>query len=202
MRFVVIAACTASKVRRRMPAEALYTGQGHVRLMRGVYAARAAGHRVDVVIASARHGIVGGRTPLDPYEATFQGLSRSRCRDLGAALGMHDDLARELARPADAVVVALGAAYFEACAPWNFGVGGPAVAICAAPAERQLPTAIRAVPMRLLNPRRFAAGTIALKGEAAGRLVAALAGDVGVMRLPADELVARLEGISTRGRAR
>jgi hypothetical protein len=54
----VLTSCTGSKLASRepRPAEQLYTGQHHVRLMRGVLDARASGLQIDVSIVSARLG--------------------------------------------------------------------------------------------------------------------------------------------------
>lgn len=55
--FVILTSCTSRKRRVPAPAEDLYLGEQHVRLMRGVRAARTAGHQVQVFIVSAHHGL-------------------------------------------------------------------------------------------------------------------------------------------------
>src|SRR4051812_10054975 len=109
-RIHVLTSCTGSKVNTcaPVPAEKLYCGQHHVRLMRGVAAARAAGLDVELSIVSAGHGIVAGRRRLAPYERTFQGMAGGARRELAHALAIPATVRRVLRRPADLHVVLLG----------------------------------------------------------------------------------------------
>src|SRR4051812_44365113 len=93
-RIHVLTSCTGSKVpaRRPVPAEDLYCGQHHVRLMRGVCEARDEGLDVDLSIVSAGHGIIDGHERLSPYEQTFQGKSNDARRALARTLAIPQTL--------------------------------------------------------------------------------------------------------------
>src|SRR3954451_4877664 len=90
LRIHVLTSCTGTKVRtsRALPAETLYSGQHHVRLMRGVAEARGEGLKVDLSIVSAGHGIVPGLAPILPYEQTFQGRSSEVRREMARTLAI------------------------------------------------------------------------------------------------------------------
>src|SRR4051812_49763525 len=109
-RIHVLTSCTGTKVssRRAVPAEELYGGQHHVRLMRGVGVARDQGLEVDLSIVSAGHGIVSGSERLMPYEQTFQGRSGGDRRELARTLAIPRGVRRVLSRPADLHLVLLG----------------------------------------------------------------------------------------------
>ncbi len=83
----VLTACTALKsAAEEAAAEALYRGQHHLRLMRGVGQAREAGIDVQLWIVSAGYGVVAGHKRLRPYERTFQGMSATDRRSSARAL--------------------------------------------------------------------------------------------------------------------
>src|SRR4051794_10632253 len=116
-RIHVLTSCTGSKVptRRPVPAEDLYCGQHHLRLMRGISEARHGGLEVDLSIVSAGHGVIAGCEPLTPYEQTFQGKPSGERREMARALAIPQDVRRVLSGPADLHVVLLGEDYLEAC---------------------------------------------------------------------------------------
>src|SRR4051812_23803715 len=54
-----------------LPAEEMYTGQQHLRLMRGIEALRVCSvYHIDLQIVSAGYGLITGDTPVAPYECT------------------------------------------------------------------------------------------------------------------------------------
>src|SRR5436190_1001475 len=56
-----------------MRAEEMYTGQQHVRLMRGVNLLRDLdNYEIDLHIVSAGYGLIPGDKAIAPYECTFQ----------------------------------------------------------------------------------------------------------------------------------
>ena len=57
----------------RVPAEVLYTGEQHRRLMAGVRAAEAV-RPVEVWVISAKAGLVAGKHELAPYDESFAGM--------------------------------------------------------------------------------------------------------------------------------
>src|SRR5262245_22715677 len=66
-------------------AEELYTGQQHIRLMRGIQTIREAGThgtpvQLDLWVLSAGYGLVPSDRALAPYECTFQGMKSKQRR--------------------------------------------------------------------------------------------------------------------------
>lgn len=159
-------------------AEEMYNGQQHVRLMRGVEAARRAEDlAVDVWIVSAGYGVVSGDRRIAPYQTSFNGMSRRRAGAWAERLGIPDDLRALLAEPFDLGLLLLGDDYLNACAlnP-EVELGGPVVAFCAPSTAAHLPIVpgLTAVPLSKADARRFRCGLVGLKGEVAGRLLASL----------------------------
>lgn len=172
----VLTSCTGSKlpVHHAVPAEELYCGQHHVRLMRGVDAARRAGLRVEVSIVSAGHGIVAGEAPLHPYEQTFQGRSAEDRRNLARSLGIPAAARRELRAPADMHLVLLGEDYLDACAlDTDAQPSAPVLAVCGAGSALRTPPMVdvHTVVHTTEDTRRFRCGLVGLKGEIGGRLL-------------------------------
>lgn len=204
MRLVILSSCTAQKavrddraltladfqlgrahVSRReeelagklSPAEDLYRGQQHVRLMRGVRAVRAARPRweIDLQIASAGYGIVPGDRRLAPYECSFNGMSLEEIRDRARQLRLRSTFRRVLSAPYDLALILLGETYLLACDPDDHMVlGGPTLVICGRSAVGRVPHLpnIRVLPISEDDTRRFSAGLVGLKGEVAGRVLA------------------------------
>ncbi len=212
MRILVLTSCTGEKavdhprrltladfqhgrehVRRRehelgdllRPAEQLYTGQQHVRLLRGVRQLRQAVNepgtlRLDLYIVSAGYGLVPADQPLAPYEATFQGMPRAEVRRWAEELGLPHAVGTLLGQPFDLGIVLLGDAYLDACGLSNdLALGGPTLVLCGAGAVRRLPriASLRPVVLKEEHTRRFGAGLVALKGEVAARILGAIAHD-------------------------
>ena len=168
------------------PAAELYTGQQHIRLMRGVRALREqVGHgdasvELDVRIVSAGYGLVRGARRLAPYEATFQKMPKVEARQWAARLGIPADVRAALAERFDLGLVLLSDDYLDVCAlDEDLSLGGPVLVLCGTVAARRLPTVagMRALPLKEEDTRRFGAGLVALKGEVAGRLLERIASE-------------------------
>ena len=179
-----------------IPAEHLYRGQQHVRLMRGVKAARARGHRVTLSIVSAGYGLVAGEEPIASYECTFQGMSARERREWAGKLSLVDEVSAALARHADASIVLMGEDYFDACGIGAHSlVGGPTVVLTGAKTALRLSPSPNVYPVVLTeqDTRRFACGQVGLKGEVAGRLLAAVATEPSTVSMfGSGELLGRL----------
>lgn len=166
------------------PAEALYTGQQHVRLMRGVQAFRESrlssnGDDVlDLEILSAGYGIVSGETRLAPYEATFQGMPKGELREWARELGIPAAFRNTVAAPYDLGLILLGDDYLSTCdLDGSVEFGGPTLLFCGGATRKRLPDLANVRPVVLSNPeaKRFSCGLVALKGELACRLLSSLA---------------------------
>jgi hypothetical protein len=164
-------------------AERLYRGQQHVRLMRGVHAAREAGTLdVDLRIVSAGYGVVAASDQLAPYECTFQGMPRARRRVWARQLGVPDAARRALSARSDLALVLLGDEYLDACGfDETLELGGPTLVFCGSRTALRLPVLPQLKPVHLAtaHTRMFHCGLVGLKGEVGGRLLARAAEDPG-----------------------
>ena len=187
------------------PAEQLYTGQQHVRLMRGIEAFRekhpkkGSDSTLDLHIVSAGYGLVPGRRKLAPYEATFQGMKKGELRDWADELGVAAAFRRVLSKPYDLALVLLGDSYLDACAlDGAMKLGGPTLLFCGTRQAKKLPRIanLRAIPMSNPEAGRFSCGLIGLKGELATRLLGLVTQEPDViqkLRDPATDVLARLD---------
>jgi hypothetical protein len=188
------------------PAEKLYTGQQHTRLMRGVNALRAAhlangtpALAVDLFILSAGYGWVPGDRQLAPYECAFTGMSTTALHRWAETLGVPTRTRRLLARKVDLALVLLGGTYLKACElDDTIRPGGPVLFLCGAGSVRKVPghQRVRPVALSKAEARRFHCGFVGLKGEVAGRLLELLAADAGALPCladPATDLLALLD---------
>jgi hypothetical protein len=161
-----------------VPAEQLYRGQQHVRLMGGVEMARALSHRVSVSIVSAGYGVVSGDEPIASYECTFQGMPAHERRAWAGHLSLAKQVDAVLVRQSDVAVVLMGDDYFDACQlSGEILVCAPTVVLCGAKTALRIePSAnVHAVALTENDTRRFACGLVGLKGEVASRLLVQLA---------------------------
>lgn len=158
-----------------MPAEALYTGMQHMRLMRGVASVRAApGIDLELHIVSAGYGLVPGSRKLAPYEATFIGMKKADARAWAKSLGIADDTRKLLDGRYDLGLILLGDDYLDAVAlDESVVLGGATLVFCGKAAAKKLPQLPNLFPIILGNTeaRRFACALIGLKGELASRVL-------------------------------
>lgn len=167
------------------PAEELYTGQQHVRLMRGVNAFRNANSgtdraALDLCILSAGYGIIPGARKLAPYEATFQGMGKSEIRAWADTLRVPSAFREALSGPHDLAIVLLGDDYLDACAiDASLTLGGPTLLFCGSAAAARLPKLdnLHTVVLKNAEAKRFSCGLVALKGELGARVLGRLVTD-------------------------
>lgn len=101
----------------RTQAEAIYTGQQHVRLMRGVGEARQVlgAETLDLWVLSAGYGLIPGSQEIVPYECTFNGMKSGELRAWADHLGIPAAMRNLLAEPYDLALLLLGDGYMKAC---------------------------------------------------------------------------------------
>lgn len=182
LRVRVITSCTNRKLAtaRPVPAEQLYTGEQHRRLMAGVqrFRARFGLAALDLWIVSAKLGLVPGDRPLTSYDETFAGMGRQKIAARGAELNIPADLRAVLARGASVQLLLLGGDYLAACSfDGSVTIGAPTLALCGRSQLRllhQVPN-LTALPLGEADTRRFACGLVGMKGEVARRLLDVLA---------------------------
>lgn len=158
------------------PAEKMYTGQQHVRLMRGIETLRGgfSGHTVDLWVLSAGYGLIPGDRPIAPYECTFIGMGKSKLKSWADKLSIPDDIRKVFSQPYDLGLVLLGDSYLKACAfDATVRLGGPTIFFCGTTTAARLPELDRLKKVILSNKeaRRFSCGLVALKGEMARRIL-------------------------------
>jgi hypothetical protein len=196
------------------PAATMYTGQQHVRLMRGVRA-WAAGHEGNgarrrapsLFIVSAGYGLIPGSRKVAPYECTFEGMKARELRDWADRLNVPADFRRVLAKPYDLGILLLGDAYLSACrldAAVSFA--GPTLFFCGGRAAERVPRLpnLRVVALSNADARRFSCPLVALKGELAARLLDRLARDADLaprLQDPATDVLALLDEAARAGRS-
>jgi uncharacterized protein DUF6884/queuine tRNA-ribosyltransferase-like protein len=160
------------------PAEEIYTGQQHVRLMRGVRRIReAANWTVDLHIVSAGYGLIPGDRRIAPYEMTFAGMKKKELRAWAEELGVPAAFRALLSAKWDLALVLLGDDYLEACGPdAEMSLGGPTLLLCGHRTAAKVPALerLRVVPVGNKEAKRFSCGLVALKGELGQRVLGRL----------------------------
>jgi hypothetical protein len=149
------------------PAGDMYTGQQHVRAMRGVRDLRSVlgTKAVDVVIVSAGYGLIVEERPIAPYNITFSGMAPSAIRARGRRLGVPAALRGRLPEH-EVVFCLLGSSYLPAVEPPLPRLPGQQIVYFAKPGERLLATAPGVlVPAGKAEATLYGAGLVALKGR-------------------------------------
>lgn len=182
----------------RTKAEDLYTGQQHVRLMRGVVEARSqlGAESIDLWILSAGYGLIPGDREIVPYECTFQGMKKGELRAWADHLKVPEQSREMLAQPYDLILLLLGDAYMGACAlDSDVTLGGATLAFCGSGMAKKLPPLEMLHPVVLTNQeaKRFSVGLVALKGELVARLLKHLASQPDQLSTLQDPMVDMLQ---------
>jgi hypothetical protein len=163
------------------PAEKLYSGMQHHRLMRGVGVIRSIpGIKLDLSIVSAGYGLVQPDQQLAPYEATFIGMGKAEAKAWARHLKIPEAIRRVMAHPYDLGLVLLGDDYLQACElDGDIKLGGPTLFFCGKASASKLPQLPQLHPVLLGNAdaKAFSCGLVGLKGEVAARVLEDLAGD-------------------------
>ena len=162
-----------------MPAESLYMGQQHVRLMRGVELIREAGKQVNLEfqILSAGYGVIPADRKIAPYEATFQGMKKGELRNWAEQLCVAKDFAALTGAKRDLNMILLGDSYLEACQiTEKTEFASPTLLFCGKGAAKKLSHHKNLKVVTLSNPeaQRFSCGLVALKGELGTRVIQVL----------------------------
>jgi hypothetical protein len=182
---VLVSSCTSSKLRAAPPmarsAETLYTGQQHIRLMRGVTAYRTAGQPAGHLrfrILSALHGLLASNRSIKPYDHSFSGLPAPAIRREAHEKNIPADVRGLLRKPYALGLLLLADPYLRACdlTPQTT-LGGPLIVFCSPAAAARLPkiSGLRGITLSNAEARRFSCGMIALKGELGRRILSRLA---------------------------
>jgi hypothetical protein len=184
-----------------LPAEDLYTGQQHARLMSGVQKIRRS-LSVDVIdlwILSAGYGLIASDQRIVPYECTFQGMKSGDLCEWADHLRIPETAREVLATPADFTLVLLGESYLRALnLDGSVEFKSPTLFFTSDKARRfvQGHGKLRVVTLSNADTKRFSCGLVGLKGELGKRLLASIAkeGDAFISDLfdPANDVLALL----------
>jgi hypothetical protein len=158
------------------PAEDLYTGQQHLRLMNGIRQLRdkSGEDSVDLFILSAGYGLVLGGRRLAPYECTFQGMKTAELKGWAEHLRVNADARQVFATPADLTLVLLGDSYLRALSlSEEIEFASPTLFFASEKARAHVRGRgiIRVVPLSNREAKRFSCGLVGLKGELGRRML-------------------------------
>lgn len=158
-----------------LPAEKLYTGLQHARLMRGVQAIRAnKDFTIDLYVLSAGYGLVRGSKKLAPYDATFNGMKTKQLAEWAHHLNVPRDIRKVLSKSYDLILVLLGDGYLRACQlDDDVALGGSAIFFTGKASANRLPILknLKAQILANADTKQFACGLVGLKGEVVARLL-------------------------------
>ena len=160
-----------------IPARDMYSGQQHVRLMRGIEEVESK-IDIDLYIVSAGYGLVGASRKLAPYECTFTGQGKDDLTDWALRLKIPQDLRKVVHQPYDLGIFLLGENYLAACQlDTDTKFGGPSIVLCGRIAAKKLPLSERLIAISLSNPeaKAFSCGLVGLKGEITSKLLRGIA---------------------------
>jgi hypothetical protein len=155
-----------------LPAERLYAGEQHRRLMAGVTALRDQ-FRVDLWVISARAGLIAGDEQLAPYDESFSGLPAAQARSQADRLGIAEDLRRLVAEPCKLTIVLVGNDYFDAARlDEPVGWASPTLALISPSRAARMPihSNLRPLVIGQTLAREWSLPLTLLKGEIVRRL--------------------------------
>jgi hypothetical protein len=165
----------------------IYSGEQHVRLVRGVSEYRKAEsekRKVEVQILSAGYGMIPEDRMVAPYEITFATMKVKELRKWADFLHVPEDFRKTVATPYDIAMILLGDNYLTACAlDASVKFGWPTLLFCGTGMAKKLPklATVRIVPISNPEARRFSCGLVGLKGELAARVLAGISADASVV---------------------
>jgi hypothetical protein len=175
------------------PAEDLYTGLQHKRLMQGVIAVREGrmdkNLNIDLWILSAGYGLVPGSQMIAPYDVTFANMPKSDVRRWAEHQGVPTAFRDRMNQRYDLRVVLLGSKYLDACSlEPDLDVVPPTVFLTSTNAAKRLAQVLPAAliwPLSNNEARLLRCPLVGIKGEVTKRLLFAV-GRRGFQHLPMD----------------
>jgi len=165
----------------------IYSGEQHLRLMRGVNAFRKTGsgkRKVEVHVLSAGYGMIPEDHVVAPYEITFATMKSKELREWADFLHVPEDFRKTVAAPYDFGMILLGDNYLTACAlDASVNFGGPTLLFCGTGMAKKLPKLenVKVVPISNPEAKRFSCGLVGLKGDLAARVLAGVSADASMV---------------------
>ena len=91
MRILVVSSCTKRKKKEKDKASEIYLGKQHLYVKKGVKLLKE-NNNVDWYIISAKYGIINENEVIEPYDLSFNKMSRKDIRELSTGLGIEEKL--------------------------------------------------------------------------------------------------------------
>ncbi len=153
----------------RTPADTIYSGMQHVRLMEEVNVYRQDNPgTIDLWILSAGYGLIPGDMQIVPYECTFQGMKLGEIKEWAKHLNVPIDIRNLFAQPADLTIVMLGESYLKALnLDEKVLFASPTLFFTSSGSQKQVKGEgkFRTIPLTNNEARRFSCALVGLKGE-------------------------------------
>jgi hypothetical protein len=155
----------------QLPAGEMYTGQQHIRLMRGLKLMAEASKGeifIDLRILSAGYGLLDDIAPIVPYEVTFNGMKAKELRNWADFLKIPEKVFSAI-EDYDLSIFLLGKEYLKAIKfPKTLDTKSTLVFLTGKGSETLLPSGpnIKTIFLGNADARRMGAGLVALKGRA------------------------------------
>jgi hypothetical protein len=193
------------------PAGEIYSGEQHVRLMRGLQVVRSlngSAPSTDLHILSAGYGLIPEGRVVAPYETTFATMKAKELRDWADSLNVPADFRKTVAQPYGFGLILLGDNYLAACAlDASVKFGGPTLLFCGTGMAKKLPAIanVRVVPVSNPEAKRFSCGLIGLKGELAARALAGVKADASAVTKildPKFDVLGWVDGLGAAAKAK
>jgi hypothetical protein len=170
----------------KLPAGEIYTGQQHVRLMRGIEGVKEIKNlKIDLHILSAGYGMIPADQVVVPYECTFATMKTKELRQWADKLQVPQGFRETVGQKYDFGLVLLGDNYLDACAlDAKVKFGGPTLLFCGGSTAKKLPSldCVRVVVLSSPEATRFSCGLVSLKGEVAARVLKGVANNPSVVK--------------------
>jgi queuine/archaeosine tRNA-ribosyltransferase len=158
-----------------LPAQELYTGQQHLRLIKGIKEVTEKKEiALDFYILSAGYGLIPAANNVLPYDVTFANMNKRELKGWSNQLQIPSSFRRLVAEAYDLILILLGDKYLEACQiDTSVSFGGPTLLFCGNGAAKKLPQLenLKVVPLSNGEAKGFSCPLISIKGELGTRIL-------------------------------
>lgn len=158
------------------PAAELYTGQQHLRLLKGIsnFKETCPEAEINLWIVSAGYGLIPAYKPIVPYECTFQGMGVKELQSWSTFLKIPDAVRTFFLQNSDLTIVLLSESYLRALAlDGNVYYASPTLFMLSKNTRKYVmgQGQYHRLTLQTADTRRFSCGFVGLKGEVARRLL-------------------------------
>jgi len=159
-----------------LPAGSMYTGEQHIRLMKGIKRARTTSAKVVLKIVSAGYGLLDESTPIVPYNITFSSMKAKELKSWSSQLSLRRSFEKAINNPkVDLNLILLGSEYLKALQlPTGFNFRRPTIFVVSGASKKMVQKFSGKIYLHTTTKEDcglLGAGNIALKGEVAKRVL-------------------------------